>query len=65
MGYCKMAAEAMRGSAEESRLAAHYLHYREIATKLYQRTSVHKEVLRLVPKNDAVAPTEVKTRQLA
>ena len=64
MGYCKMAAEAMRGSAEESRLAAHYLHYRKIATELHERTSVHKEVLRLVPKN-AVAPTEVKTRQLA
>ncbi len=64
MGYYKMAAEAMRGSAEESRLAAHYLHYREIATKLHERTSVHKEVLRLVPKN-AVAPTDVKTRQLA
>ncbi len=64
MGYCKMAAGAMRGSAEESRLAAHYLHYRQIATELHERTSVHKEVLRLVPKN-AVAPTDVKTRQLA
>lgn len=65
MGYCKMAAEAMRGSAEESRLAAHYLRYREVASKLHQRTSVHKEVLRLVPKNDAVVPSEVTNRQLA
>ncbi len=65
MGYCKMAAEAMRGSAEESRLAAHYLHYRQIAANLHERTSVQKEVLHLMPKNNAVAPTEVKTRQLA
>jgi hypothetical protein len=65
MGYCKMAAEAMRGSAEEGRLAAHYLHYRQIATKLHERTSVHKEVLRLMSKNDAAAPSEITIKQLA
>jgi hypothetical protein len=65
MGYCKMAAEAMRGSAEESRLAAHYLRYRQLTAKLHERMSIHKEVLRLVPKNDGIAPAEVTTRQLA
>jgi hypothetical protein len=65
MGYCKMAAEAMRGSAEEVRLAAHYLHYRQVATKLHERTSAHKEVLRLMPKNDAVASSEITIKQLA
>ena len=65
MGYCKMAAEAMRGSAEESRLAAHYLHYRQIAAKLHERTSVHKQVLRLVPEDNAVAPTETTIKQIA
>ncbi len=65
MGYCKMAAEAMRGSAEESRLTAHYLHYREIATELSERTSVDQEVLRLVPKNNAVAPSEATIKQIA
>jgi hypothetical protein len=65
MGYCKMAAEAMRGSAEESRLAAYYLHYREIATKLHQGTSVHQEVLRLVPKNEGIATSEITVKQIA
>ena len=65
MGYCKMAAEAMRGSAEESRLAAHYLHYRQIAAKFHERISVHKQVLRLVPEDNAVAPTETTIKQIA
>lgn len=34
MGYCKMAAEAMRGSEEEERLRRAYLGYRDLAQQL-------------------------------
>ncbi len=34
LGYCKMAAEAMRGSSEEPRLTRAYRQYRDVAEKL-------------------------------
>jgi hypothetical protein len=60
MGYCKMAAEAMRGSSEESRLAADYLHYRQIASQMHQRVSVHKEIVRFIPKKDQAPGFQIK-----
>ena len=39
MGYCKMAAEAMRGSEEGSRLDSAYLSYRESAQQLTQQAA--------------------------
>ncbi len=59
MGYCKMAAEAMRGSAEESRLAGAYLHYRQIASQMHERASVHK-IVRFVPKKDQAPALQFK-----
>jgi hypothetical protein len=37
LGYCKMAAEAMRGSDEEQRLRNAYLQYRQFAARLQAR----------------------------
>lgn len=59
MGYCKMAAEAMRGSAEESRLTGAYLHYRQIASQMHERASLHK-VVRFVPKKDQAPAFQFK-----
>ena len=63
MGYCKMAAEAMRGTSEQSRLESAYLNYRQIAWRAHERTSVHREVLRLIPKKGQVP--ELPIKQLA
>jgi hypothetical protein len=60
MGYCKMAAEAMRGSSEESRLADAYLHFRQIASQMHERTSVHKEVVCFIPKKDQASGFQIK-----
>ena len=37
LGYCKMAANAMRGSSEEPRLQQQYLKYRDFVTRLLAR----------------------------
>jgi hypothetical protein len=60
MGYCKMAAEAMRGAPEQNRLESAYLHYRQIAWRMHERTSVHREVLRLIPTKGQVPGLPIK-----
>lgn len=60
MGFCKMAAEAMRGSAEENRLTGAYLHYRQIASQMHERASVHTEIVRFIPKKDQAPAFQVK-----
>ena len=39
MGYCKMAAEAMRGTDEAGRLTRDYQRYRGLACKLQTRSA--------------------------
>ena len=63
MGYCKMAMEAMRDSSEQARLAAGYLHYRQVAAAVHERRAVRGEGLRLVQKQNP--SPEPPTKQLA
>src|SRR5579883_44541 len=50
MGYCKMAAEAMSGSAEKDRLACEYERYRMISSELFQQNHGSQDIKRLIPR---------------